>query len=338
VSEDIALKPGEEIAGYRITRFINRGGMGSVYEAVQLSLERRVALKVIAREFSADERFRDRFRREARAGAAIEHPNILPVYEAGELPEGLLYLALRFVDGPDLRTLLNEHGPLSVQETVEILTQVGNALDAAHEHGLVHRDVKPANVLLTRHGQGWQAFLADFGLAKPHAEASEHTLPGEMLGTVDYMAPEQINGGLVDHRADVYSFGCMVYRCLTGEPPYKRETRDATLLAHVNAPLPIPSHAIAGLPEPLDIVVARALAKDPATRAASAGALMRWASQQLGLAASTHSTAAAKTSEGAPAEAETHAHPWRRQLRASLLTAFAYAPIWAGGYLLGRSL
>jgi serine/threonine protein kinase len=338
MSDDVVFNPDDEIAGYRITRFINRGGMGAVYEAVQTSLDRRVALKVIAREFSADEHFRDRFRREARAGAAIEHPNILPVYEAGELPDGLLYLALRFVDGPDLRTLLNEQGPLSVQDTVTILTQVGNALDAAHEHGLVHRDVKPANVLLTRHAGGWHAFLADFGLAKPHAEVSEHTVAGEMLGTVDYMAPEQVDGGQVDGRADVYSFGCMLYRCLTGEPPYKRATREATLLAHVNAPLPIPSRAIANVPETLDIVVARALAKDPAARARSAGALMRWASQQLGLAASTHSTADADAIESTPAAPETHEHPWRRQFRAALLTAVAYAPIWAGGYLLGRSL
>jgi serine/threonine protein kinase len=338
MSDALDLNQGEEIAGYRITRFINRGGMGAVYEAVQMSLDRRVALKVIAREFSADEHFRDRFRREARAGAAIEHPNILPVYEAGELPDGLLYLALRFVDGPDLRTLLNDQGPLSVEDTVTILTQVGNALDAAHEHGLVHRDVKPANVLLTRHGQGWHAFLADFGLAKPHAEVSEHTVAGEMLGTVDYMAPEQVEGAPVDGRADVYSFGCMLYRCLTGEPPYKRETREATLLAHVNAPLPVPSRVVADLPEPLDIAVARALAKDPAARAVSAGALMRWASQQLGLATGTQSTADADAVESAPAEQKRDEHPWRRQFRAAVLAAVAYAPIWAGGYLLGRSL
>jgi len=336
VTKDASFSPGDEFAGYRIVRFINRGGMGAVYEAVQLSLDRRVALKFVARELGADERFRDRFRREARASAAIDHPNILPVYEAGELPDGMLFLALRFVDGPDLRSLLRDKGPLDLSDAMAILTQVGNALDAAHDRGLVHRDVKPANVLLERHGHGWHAFLADFGLAKPNAEASEHTLPGEVLGTVDYMAPEQINGDPVDRRADVYSFGCMVYRCLTGEPPYQRETRTATLLAHANAPLPVPSDVIAGLPEPLDVVVARALAKAPDKRAPSAGALMRWAATQPGLGvAAEHDEA---PPEGAQAEPVDRGRSWRRQLRASLYIAAVYAPIWVGGYLLGRSL
>jgi serine/threonine protein kinase len=334
--ENAALGPGDELAGYRIVRFISRGGMGAVYEAVQLSLDRRVALKFVARELGVDERFRERFRREARAGAAIDHPNILPVYEAGELPDGTLFLALRFVDGPDLRSLLRDNGPLGVSDTMAILTQVGNALDAAHDRGLVHRDVKPANVLLARHERGWHAFLADFGLAKPNAEASEHTLPGEMLGTLNYMAPEQINGGQVDRRADVYSFGCMVYRCLTGEPPYQRETRTATLLAHVNAPLPVPSKVIADLPEPLDVVVARALAKDPDARAPSAGALMRWAATQPGLGLAPEHVEAPP--EAAQDKRENRRHSWRRYLRATLYTAAIYAPIWVGGYLLGRSL
>jgi serine/threonine protein kinase len=334
--EDATLNPGDELAGYRIVRFISRGGMGAVYEAVQLSLDRRVALKFVARELGADERFRDRFRHEARAGAAIDHPNILPVYEAGELPDGMLFLSLRFVDGPDLRSLLRDNGPLGVSDTMAILTQVGNALDAAHDRGLVHRDVKPANVLLERHEHGWHAFLADFGLAKPDTEASEHTLPGEMLGTVNYMAPEQINGGQVGRRADVYSFGCMVYRCLTGEPPYQRETRTATLLAHVNAPLPVPSEVIADLPEPLDVVVARALVKDPDKRAPSAGALMRWAATQPGLGVATERVE--EPPEGTHAEPEARTRSWRRQLRAALYTAAVYAPIWVGGYLLGRSL
>jgi serine/threonine protein kinase len=334
--EDATFSPGDELAGYRIVRFISRGGMGAVYEAVQLSLDRRVALKFVARELGADERFRDRFRHEARAGAAIDHPNILPVYEAGELPDGMLFLSLRFVDGPDLRSLLRDNGPLGVSDTMAILTQVGNALDAAHDRGLVHRDVKPANVLLERHEYGWHAFLADFGLAKPNAEESEHTLPGEMLGTVNYMAPEQISGGPVDRRADVYSFGCMVYRCLTGEPPYQRDTRTATLLAHVSAPLPVPSEVIADLPEPLDVVVARSLAKDPDKRAPSAGALMRWAATQPGLGIATEYVEAA--AEGARAEPKDRRRSWRRQLRTSLYTAAVYAPIWVGGYLLGRSL
>jgi serine/threonine-protein kinase len=335
MSDNDLLEPGTELAGYRIVRFIDRGGMGSVYEAVQLSLDRRVALKFISTQLGNDERFRERFRREARSGAAIDHPNILPVYEAGELPDGSLFLALRFVDGPDLRALLREHGPLDVAETVAIMAQVAKALDAAHERGLVHRDVKPANVLLEPHEQGWHAYLADFGLAKPNEDSGEHTQPGERLGTVDYMAPEQINGGPLDGRADVYSFGCMVYRCLTAEPPYKRDTQTATMLAHVNAPVPVPSELVADLPNPLDVVVARAMDKDPDKRARSAGKLMAWAASQLQL--DVPRAGAASVEAGAASDPGAGARRLR-PLRAVLLPAAVYAPIWVATYLLGRSL
>jgi serine/threonine protein kinase len=333
MSEQSPLQPGTELAGYRITRFLDQGGMGAVYEAVQLSLDRRVALKFISRPLGDDERFRERFRREARSGAAIEHPNILPVYETGELEDGPLFLAMRFVDGPDLKSLLNDRGPLDVKETVDIMSQIGDALDAAHQRGVVHRDVKPANVLLEARDDRWHAFLADFGLAKPSTDNDEHTLPGEMLGTADYMAPEQINGAPVDGRADVYSFGCMVYRCLTAEPPYKRNARTATLMAHANAPVPVPSKKVKGLPGALDVVVARAMAKDPDERAPSAGALMRWAVDQLQLA-----TTATRVPNDAPTGADANVGRVKRTLRTSLYTAIAYAPIWAGAYLLGRHL
>jgi serine/threonine protein kinase len=333
MNEQGVLQPGTELTGYRITRFLDQGGMGAVYEAVQLSLDRRVALKFISRRLGDDDRFRERFRREARSGAAIEHPNILPVYEAGELEDGSLFLAMRFVDGPDLKSLLRERGPLDVSETVSIMSQIGDALDAAHQRGVVHRDVKPANVLLEAHDGRWHAFLADFGLAKPNEDNDEHTLPGEMLGTADYMAPEQINGAPTDGRADVYSFGCMVYRCLTAEPPYKRDTRTATLMAHANAAIPVPSKKVKGLSAALDVVVARAMAKDPEERAPSAGALMRWAAGQLQL-----DTGGRQTPDDAPRGAESNVGGMRRTLRASMYTAIAYAPIWAGAYLLGRHL
>ncbi len=281
MSGDDPLAPGTELAGYRIERFVARGGMGDVYEATQLSLDRRVALKFISGALGAGERFRERFRLEARSAAAIDDPHILPVYEAGELPDGRLFLALRFIDGPDLSSLLREHGPLDAAETVAVLTQIGEALDAAHARGLVHRDVKPANVMLEARERGWHAYLTDFGLAKPGEPTDERTAPGELLGTIDYMAPEQAAGQPVDGRADVYAFGCLVYRCLTGEPPYRRDTRTAVLMAHASAPIPLPSALVAGLPAPLDIVVQRALAKDPGQRAHSAGALMRWAGVQL---------------------------------------------------------
>jgi serine/threonine protein kinase len=348
MAEDL-LQPGTELAGYRIERFVARGGMGAVYEATQLSLDRRVALKFISGGLGADERFRERFRREARSAAAIDHPHILPVYEAGELDDGRLFLAMRFVDGPDLSSMLKEQGPLDAEQTVAVLTQIGEALDAAHERGLVHRDVKPANVMLEAREPGWHAYLTDFGLAKPDEQTGEHTAPGELLGTIDYMAPEQINGEPLDGRADVYSFGCMVYRCLTGELPYRRDTRTATLMAHANAPIPVPSRAVAGLPAPLDIVVQRAMEKDPDMRARSAGALMRWASTQLhaepaGVQPTTDDSPTEETvvrTARPPREPRPPVQPASPRLSlfaATLLNVAAYAPIWVAAYLIGRHL
>lgn len=333
------LEPGVVLEGYRIERFIDRGGMGSVYEATQLSLDRRVALKFISPDLATDERFRERFRREARLAAKIDHPNILSVYEVAELPDGLLFLAMRFVDGPNLSDLLKERGPLEVQETLAILTQIADALDAAHERGLIHRDVKPANVMLEPREHGWHAYLADFGLAKPNESSGEHTKPGEILGTIDYMAPEQINGEALDGRADVYSFGCMVYRCLTGELPYQRETRGATAVAHLNARVPIPSQVVAGLPAPLDLVVARAMDKDLEKRARSARALMQWAATQLQPATEPMATVGESeaVSNGAAAAAGAK-RKGRSMSSLVLLNAAVYAPIWIATYLLGRTL
>jgi serine/threonine protein kinase len=341
------LQPGVELAGYRIERHVAHGGMGEVYEATQLSLDRRVALKLIARRLGTDERFRERFRREARSAAAIDHTNILSVYETGETADGRLFLAMRFVEGPDLSSLLREQGPLDPAQTVAILRQIGDALDAAHQRGLIHRDVKPANVMLEAGESGWHAYLTDFGLAKPDDDSSENTASGEILGTVDYMAPEQINGAPLDGRADVYSFGCMVYRCLTGDVPFRRDTKTATLIAHANAPVPLPSAAIAGLPAPLDVVVMRAMEKDPAKRARSAGALMRWAQGQLAeeVAARPRVTDESPTEETKPmpppapsVSCETGSRRRSQFLRSVLFHAAAYIPIWAGAYLVGRSL
>jgi serine/threonine protein kinase len=356
MNEPTMLEPGAEILGYRIERHVAHGGMGEVYEATQLSLERRVALKVIGERLGTDERFRDRFRREARLAASINHPNLLPVYEAGELPDGRLYLAMRFIDGPDLSSLLAERGPLAPRETVAILGQVGNALDEAHRRGLIHRDVKPANVMLEPAAEhGWHAYLTDFGLAKPTDASNEHTASGEILGTIDYMAPEQINGASVDERVDVYAFGCTVYRCLTGTVPYKRDTRTGTMLAHANAPVPLPSEAIVGLPAPLDVVVQRAMEKDPERRARSAGALMRWAEGQLAAEVESRQpvTDETPTEDGTSTDVPSPSMPTaagqapvevsnrRRRLSwraASLLHIAIYAPVWVGAYLIGRSL
>jgi serine/threonine protein kinase len=339
------LQPGTVVAGYRVERHVAGGGMGEVYEATQLSLERRVALKLITERLGTDERFRERFRREARSAAAIDHPNILPVYEAGELSGGRLFLAMRFIEGPDLSSLLRERGPLDASETVAVLAQIGDALDAAHARGLIHRDVKPANVMLEATGRGWHAYLTDFGLAKPNDEASEQTASGEILGTVDYMAPEQINGAPLDARADVYSFGCMVYRCLTGQLPFKRETQTATLMAHANAPIPLPSQVVSSVPRALDLVVQRALEKDPDQRARSAGALMRWASDQLGApttdapTVTEHMPTVATLATPATSEHDPGAPASRGSwLTALLLHAVTYIPIWIATYIVGRTL
>jgi serine/threonine-protein kinase len=350
--EEEGVPRGAELAGYRMERFIASGGMGAVYEATQIALDRRVALKFVSPALGADDRFRERFRREARSAAAIEHPNILPVYEAGELDDGRLFLAMKLVSGPDLSSMLKERGPLEAEEAVAVLLQIGEALDAAHRKGLVHRDVKPANVMLEMHDTGWHAYLTDFGLAKPSEPEGEHTATGELLGTADYMAPEQITGAPLDGRADVYAFGCMAYRCLTGELPFRRPSRTATLMAHANAPVPLPSAKVAGLPAPLDVVVRRAMEKDPAKRAPSAGALMRWADEQIRggrLAAHTVTqdsptedvaTRPPRPPERKPPAASPREPPLKRLslTAATALTVAAYAPLWALGFLVGRHL
>src|SRR6188472_4464875 len=219
---------GAHIAGCRIEAVAGRGGMGIVYRATQLSLGRPVALKLIAPEHAADAGFRERFQRESRMAAAIDHPNVIPVYEAGE-EDGRLYLVMRWVAGTDLHRLLRAEGRIEPERAAAIVNQVAGALDAAHTAGLFHRDVKPANVLLS----GDHAYLADFGLTR-FAGADTLTTAGHFLGTVDYMAPEQFHPGPNDARADVYALACVLYASLTGTPPFVRETVPATMLAHLH--------------------------------------------------------------------------------------------------------
>ena len=210
---------GAHIAGCRIESVAGRGGMGIVYRATQLSLGRPVALKLIAPEHAADSDFRDRFQRESRMAAAIDHPNVIPVYEAGE-EDGRLYIVMRWVEGTDLHKELRAHGAIPAPRAAAIVHQVAGALDAAHAAGLVHRDVKPANVLLS----GEHAYLADFGLTRFANAKTNVTTGGHFLGTVDYMAPEQFKPGPSDARADVYALGCVLYAAVTGRPPFIRET------------------------------------------------------------------------------------------------------------------
>jgi ketosteroid isomerase-like protein len=264
------LLPGAEIAGCRIEAVAGRGGMGIVYRATQLSLGRPVAVKLIAPERAGDPGFRERFERESRIAAAIDHPNVIPVYAAGE-ESGHLYLVMRYVKGTDLQGLLAREHRLPAERVAAIARQVGAALDAAHAVGLVHRDVKPANVLL---GDG-HAYLADFGLSQAVGSETRLTSTGQWIGTVDFMAPEQFSGAPVDARADVYALGCVLYAALTGETPYPRGTVPATMLAHMHDAPPRPTEVADGVPAGFDRVIARALAKDPEERYPSAGDLGR---------------------------------------------------------------
>jgi serine/threonine-protein kinase len=240
--------------------------MGIVYRATQLSLARPVALKLIAPEHAADAGFRERFERESRMAAAIDHPNVIPVYGAGE-EDGRLYLVMRWVAGTDLHRLLRDEGRLEQVRAARIVDQVAGALDAAHAAGLVHRDVKPANVLLS----GEHAYLADFGLTRLAGSDEPLTTAGHFFGTVDYMAPEQFRSGPVDARTDVYALACVLYAALTGAPPFPRETVPQTMLAHLHDEPP----RAPGLSKDLQRVLGRALAKAPDDRHPSAGDLGR---------------------------------------------------------------
>ncbi len=262
-------------AGYRIEALAGRGGMGLVYRARQVRPERAVAVKVIMPELAGDPDFRARFELEASLAAQIEHPNVIPIYEVGDV-EGLLYIVMRFVESTDLRVLLRLHQRLEAPHAARMVSQIAAALDAAHGRGLVHRDVKPANVLVTGAHPDEHLYLTDFGLTKRVTDVGGGmTATGGFVGTLDYMAPEQVSGDPVDGRGDVYALGCLLYELLTGAVPFPRSQEVAKMFAHLSAPPPRPSAAVAGLPAELDAVVARAMAKDPADRFPSAGELAR---------------------------------------------------------------
>jgi serine/threonine protein kinase/CHASE2 domain-containing sensor protein len=288
IVEQVLHRPGERrleptaiIAGYRIEEVLGRGGMGVVYRATQLALGREVAIKLIATERSDDPVFRERFTSESRIAASIEHANVIPVYEAGE-DDGLLFIAMRLVEGFDLGQLLARLGPLPPERAVRVTAQVAGALDAAHARGLVHRDVKPANVLLTA-DQPEHAYLTDFGVAKYAGALTRITRADQWVGTLGYLAPEQIRGEQLDARADIYALTGVLYHCLTGEIPFQRDSEAATMWAHVSAPPPSAGRVRPGLPDELDEVIARGMAKDPADRYARAGEMARAAALALGL-------------------------------------------------------
>jgi Protein kinase domain len=273
------IAPGSLIAGYRIEEMAGRGGMGVVYRATQLGLGRTVALKLIAPDLADDARFRERFKRESRLAASIDHPNVIPVYEAGET-NGDLFISMRWVEGTDLGTLIKRGGGLDPKRASEIITQVAAALDAAHERGLVHRDVKPANVLITA-GRDEHVYLSDFGLVKRITGSGDVTRSGEVVGTLDYIAPERIAGKGSDAGTDVYSLGCVLFHCLSGRVPFETDSEIAKIYAHLNERPPRLSELVPELPERLDRVVARAMSKEREERYPSAGDLSRAATTAL---------------------------------------------------------
>jgi WD40 repeat protein/tRNA A-37 threonylcarbamoyl transferase component Bud32 len=265
VSDDPRV--GTELAGYRIESLLGWGGMSVVYLAEDLRLKRRVALKLLAASLAEDESFRKRFLRESELAASIDHPNIVPIFEAGTT-EDLLFIAMRYVEGRDLKERL-QRGRLDPADAIGILAQLASALDAAHARGLVHRDVKPSNVLLdtgARPDGSDHVYLADFGLMKRVSEEAGIGDDGQLLGTIDYVAPEQIAGEEIDGRADVYSLGCVLYECLVGQPPFPEDSDIAIVFAHLESEPPAPSARRPELPVALDAVIARALAKEAEQR------------------------------------------------------------------------
>jgi hypothetical protein len=271
-----ALANGTVLAGYRVDGVLGEGGMGTVYRATQLSLDRPIALKVLTAAFSTDEGFRERFRREGLLQAALDHPHIVTVYEAGETDEGL-FLAMRIIDGPTLKDLV-VRGELDTRRALRLLTQVAEALDAAHEAGLTHRDVKPQNVLI---GPRDNAYLTDFGLTKA-PDDSRVTETGHFVGTIDYVSPEQARGEAADVRSDVYALAGVLYECLTGQIPFPRPTEERALMAHLTDPPPRPTDLRPDLPPAIDEVIAKGMAKDPDERYSSASELLLEARRAFG--------------------------------------------------------
>jgi serine/threonine-protein kinase len=267
------LRTGDLVAGFRIESLIGQGAVGSVYLAEDTRSGDRVALKLLSTELTEDERFRQRFLRESELAASLNHPHIVPTLASGE-EAGRLYLAMEYVEGSDLRGVLRHEGSLETTRAVDLVGQVAEALDAAHEAGLVHRDVKPGNILVTPRDEAEHAYVCDFGLARHISSVSSLTGDRGFVGTIDYVPPEQIAGGPIDRRADVYSLGCVLFECLAGVRPFDRESELSVVFAHLNEPPPRLSDLRPELPHAFDDVFAMALAKDPDERYGTCGELV----------------------------------------------------------------
>ncbi len=270
------LRPGSRFGHYRLRRLLGRGGFGEVYEAQDTVMDRVVALKLLAPPYSQSQVFRQRLYREARAAGRLHEPHVVPIHQCGEI-DGQLFIDMRLIEGTDLQTVLAEHGPLSPARAVAIVRQIAAALDAAHSEQMVHRDVKPANILLT--GDDF-ACLVDFGLANAATDA-KLTSSGTTIGTFAYMSPERLSNAEVSHRADIYALACVLYECLTGSPPYGTGDLPALITAHLKAPIPRPSQRQLQIPVGFDDVIARGMAKKPEDRYASAGELAAAARRAL---------------------------------------------------------
>ncbi len=284
------MEPGTELAGYRIEGVVGRGGMGVVYRATHLHMNRIVALKVLGVELGDAPEFRERFLRESRAAASISHRGLITAYDAGEA-DGQLYIAMQYVDGTDLGALLRTEGALEPQRVVSLLGQIAGALDVAHERGIVHRDVKPANLLI----DGDECFLTDFGLTKQISSETMLTADGQFVGTVHYMAPEQVEGGAVDAAADLYGLGCVAFHALTGRPPFDLDSEVSVAMAHIKEPPPSLTALRPDLPTGLDAVLQRALAKRKQDRQSSCRALVAEIDEALQGAATEARTVTAET-------------------------------------------
>ncbi|MGO9900005.1 MAG: serine/threonine-protein kinase [Solirubrobacteraceae bacterium] len=291
----IDRQSGTQLGAYMLGEQIGRGGMGVVYRATHVHLGREVALKVLAPELTGSEDFRDRFLRESRLAASLDHPNVVTVYDAGN-SDGTLYIAMRYVDGTDLAKFLQAEGPLAPATTLAMLDQVGAALDAAHHRGLIHRDVKPANVMIA----SGKCYLTDFGLTKRVSEnqvSAALTRTGQFLGTVAYVAPEQIQGLAIDGRADIYALTCMLYECLTGARPFPKDSELAIISAHLYDPRPRPTELRPELPAAIDDVVATGMAKSVQDRYSTCAELAAAARAALGVAGSEVTALGAQRSD-----------------------------------------
>jgi serine/threonine protein kinase len=295
VQADADRRLGTVVAGFRLERVLGRGGMGVVYLARSLEGERLSAIKLIAPEFSRDKGLHDRFARELRMARAVDDANIVRVRGTGEV-DGLLYILMQYIEGPDLGALIKKRGFLDPGRAAEVIREVASALDAAHGQRLLHRDVKPANILVA--DVDGQAYLADFGLAVQVGAHTRMTRTGQWVGSVDYMAPERFEDDPEDARTDVYSLGCVLYQALTGEVPYPKSSDPAKGYAHVHEPPPAPTARRRELSPAFDAVIERALAKNPAERYASAGKLAAAATAAARGAAPTGFPDVQQTREG----------------------------------------